>query len=84
MRVAVKFRFQLFAGAAGTVAVGTARLCHEAVNDAMKFQPVVKAGAYQFLNPSHMVRRRVRIHFNYHVAVFQFQQQRVFGVFDFV
>ena len=84
MRPTVKFGFQFFAAAAGSGAERTTGLRHKTVDHAMKFQPVVKSRAHQFLDPRHMVRRIVGKHLNHHVAVFQFKQQRVLRVFNLI
>ena len=84
MRPTVKFGFQLFAAAAGSGAVRASGLSHKAVNNPVKFQTVVKAGANQLFNPGHMVRCNFRIHLYDDFAVFEFKQQSVFGIFNLI
>ena len=50
----------------------------------MKLQAVIKFGAGKFLNPFDVFGRIFRIHLNHDIAVFEFQEQSVFGVFDLV
>ena len=84
MGIAVELRFQLFAGTAGSVAVRAAGLSHKTVDNPVKLQAVIKFGAGKFLNPFDVFGRIFRIHLNHDIAVFEFQEQSVFGVFDLV
>src|SRR5262245_38401799 len=78
MRLLVELGLELLARAAGTCAVRAAGLRHEAVDHAMKDDPVVKAVLHQFLDARDMSRRKVRTHLDHDFTFGGLQRQRIF------
>ena len=71
--VCAEFPFDCPSGAASSVSLRAAALYHEARNDAMKCQAVIKPFCCQFLEIFHTDRRDFRIQFScHHAAVFHF------------
>src|SRR5581483_6609570 len=60
MRLVVELGLELLAGAAGAGAMRAAGLRHEAVDDAVEHDAVIKALAHQLLDPRDMVGSNIR------------------------
>src|SRR5262249_16706717 len=80
VRLVVELRLELLAGAAGACAMWAAGLRHEAVDDAMKRDAVIKALAHQFLDACDMAGREVRTHENDDLTFGGFNCERVLGI----
>jgi len=80
MRLLVELGLQFLAGAAGAGALRTAGLRHEALDDAVEHDAVVKAFPDQFLDARDMAGRKVRTHLDGHGALGGLQNQSVFVV----
>src|ERR1700712_2484181 len=80
MRFLVEFSLEFLAGAAGAGALRASGLRHEAVDDAMEHDAVVKAFAHQFLDPRHMARREIGPHLDGDGSLGGFEDQSIFVV----
>src|SRR5215470_11917449 len=59
MRCAVEFGLELLARSTHPGALRAARLCHEAVDDAMKYDPIIETLSHQLLDARHVAGRKV-------------------------
>src|SRR3984893_10096941 len=80
MRLVVEFGLELFAGPAGSGAVRTAGLRHEAFDHAVEHDAVVKSLAHQFLDPRDVAGREIGPHFDGDRSLRGFEDQSIFGV----
>src|SRR5262249_45784128 len=75
-----EFRLELLARSAGTGAVRTSGLRHEALDHAMEDDSVIKSRTHQFLDARDMARRQVGPHPDGNGALARLEDQRVFRI----
>src|SRR5262249_16334348 len=79
VRCAVEFGLELLARSAHPGALRAARLRHEAIDDAMKYDPIVETLSHQFLDARHVAGRKVGPHLDDNPAFGGHENHRVFG-----